>query len=454
MMYRIAWWLCVVVLLHVFGQAKLWADEEGRHAPGSAPTSGASLSGRVLYGGEPPEPGLLPIPLRQRVRNGGLEFDTEELPGRRRLMEQGVPDESLIVGEDRGLANVIVWVTSYDVPAPKQTPKPLPPATLRAVNWRLSPHVLVFWNVSRLELVNDCGEATNFNLMLASVNTVVVDGQKFEVDIKRAMTMPSPVRSNLHPWFNAYLMALRHPYFAVTDEDGRFKITGLPSGEWKFALWHEKRGFLSTDKYPHGRFALEIEPGDNQLGDLTVEPIPHVGPMLQPVVVAAPRFRRLDAAPVLEPGTNSLSELHRAVMAGDADRVNGLLRLGTNVNEREPRLNGTPLHYAAREGHAEIVRMLAEKGANVNARDINNCTPLMWAAKGGHADIVRTLLDAEATIEAREDRGWTALHFAIDRGHMETSRLLIERGAKQDARNRDGKTPFELKPENQPEASP
>ena len=33
-----------------------------------------------------------------------------------------------------------------------------------------------------------------------------------------------------------------HPYFAVTNEKGQFKIEGLPQGEYTLEAWHEVYG--------------------------------------------------------------------------------------------------------------------------------------------------------------------------------------------------------------------
>jgi hypothetical protein len=47
------------------------------------------------------------------------------------------------------------------------------------------------------------------------------------------------VRCALHPWTHAYLLVFDHPYFAVTEDDGSFKIDSLPPGTYKMMVWHE-----------------------------------------------------------------------------------------------------------------------------------------------------------------------------------------------------------------------
>ena len=42
-----------------------------------------------------------------------------------------------------------------------------------------------------------------------------------------------------HVWMNAEMMVVPHPYFVVTDEDGSFKLTDVPAGEYEIEAWHE-----------------------------------------------------------------------------------------------------------------------------------------------------------------------------------------------------------------------
>jgi hypothetical protein len=47
-------------------------------------------------------------------------------------------------------------------------------------------------------------------------------------------------RSRFQPWARGYIAVFSHPYFAVTDEKGSFKIDGLPPGTYSVKVWHER----------------------------------------------------------------------------------------------------------------------------------------------------------------------------------------------------------------------
>ena len=75
------------------------------------------------------------------------------------------------MGRDGGIANVVIWLRSKNLPS-IPSPRPLPPIKILAEPGRFEPHVLVFWNVRHLEFVNDMDEATNVNLQARNNQTI------------------------------------------------------------------------------------------------------------------------------------------------------------------------------------------------------------------------------------------------------------------------------------------
>jgi plastocyanin len=44
---------------------------------------------------------------------------------------------------------------------------------------------------------------------------------------------------DIHSHMNAFIHVFSHPYFAITDAEGRFRIDGLPPGRHTVVAWHE-----------------------------------------------------------------------------------------------------------------------------------------------------------------------------------------------------------------------
>jgi plastocyanin len=52
------------------------------------------------------------------------------------------------------------------------------------------------------------------------------------------------LQCDAHKFMRGYIMVFEHPYFAITDEHGGFRITGLPPGPIQITVWHETLGTL------------------------------------------------------------------------------------------------------------------------------------------------------------------------------------------------------------------
>jgi plastocyanin len=48
-----------------------------------------------------------------------------------------------------------------------------------------------------------------------------------------------PVSCDIHSHMSAYILVFSHPFFAVTDDDGRYSISGVPPGSYTLLIWSE-----------------------------------------------------------------------------------------------------------------------------------------------------------------------------------------------------------------------
>ena len=71
----------------------------------------------------------------------------------------------------------------------------------------------------------------------------LLKGKKADKDKK--VVEPDPIRAyvqlcNVHPEMEGYVVVLPNPYFAVTDEKGKFTLKGIPEGRHTLFAWSEK----------------------------------------------------------------------------------------------------------------------------------------------------------------------------------------------------------------------
>ena len=59
----------------------------------------------------------------------------------------------------------------------------------------------------------------------------------------------------------AWVMVSGHPYFAVTDENGYYKIDNVPPGTYEVVFWQEKLSNLPKKKYviPTNTLSVSVE---------------------------------------------------------------------------------------------------------------------------------------------------------------------------------------------------
>jgi plastocyanin len=105
---------------------------------------------------------------------------------------------------------------------------------------------------------------------------------------------------DVHGWMQGHLAVVDSPYYAVTDENGKFSITDLPAGTYHVKVWHEYLGEKSQDitVAAKGDASLNLD-----LKDLVAQKTP------APITSAAPSGGAPAAAPAAGGGPATSGEV-------------------------------------------------------------------------------------------------------------------------------------------------
>jgi hypothetical protein len=196
-------------------------------------TDGGTISGTVKWSGATPHELEFPITKDPQV----CETDGKKTASLDRL----------IVGAGGGVANTIVYIKN--ISAGKAMELPEQRRHLDQKHCRYVPHILLVPQNADLQMQSSDATlhtihmdgAASFNLPFPFPNQVV----------SRNMSTPGLVNLHCnggHVWMNAEMMVVPHPYYAVTDESGRFEFTSVPPGTYQIVAWHEGWGLAGKEQ--------------------------------------------------------------------------------------------------------------------------------------------------------------------------------------------------------------
>ena len=195
-------------------------------SPVNAETAG-NIAGRITFEGTPPRPAVVRMEADENCVKAGVTST----------------DQSLVVGDGGAIQNVFVYVK--DGLGTLRFPIPSMPVVLDQQGCQYVPHVLGIQVGQNLEILNSDPTLHNVHA-LPKANQEFNMGQplpgiKFTRQFSTREVMV-PFKCDVHPWMNAWVGVLDHPYFAVTGADGSFSLKGLPPGTYTIEAWHEMLG--------------------------------------------------------------------------------------------------------------------------------------------------------------------------------------------------------------------
>jgi plastocyanin len=198
---------------------------------------------------------VLPAAARAETLAGEVDF-TGTPPAMAKLHREADPvcakkamnDESVIVGKNKGLANVWVHVI-------KGAPDSKPAADAKPVE--VDQTDCMYRPRMQAAVVGQKLLAKNNDPTLHNVHTYLGSATVFNKGMPNASAKPIEVvadkdgmmkwKCDVHPWMRGFVGVNKNGFQAITGEDGKFSIDGLPAGSYTVEAWHEKYGAKTVD---------------------------------------------------------------------------------------------------------------------------------------------------------------------------------------------------------------
>jgi plastocyanin len=184
------------------------------------PATAAQIAGTVYFSGPAPRPVLIDMSADNGCR--GVTYS-----------------ESLVVNEGK-LQNVFVYLDGGFTFSPSRDPVLVEQRSCRYV-----PHVVAAAVTQPIEFRNI--DPTIHNIHGAPRENDAWNVSQPAQAPPMVRTFPHaesmiPVKCNQHPWMKMYINVSASPFFAVTDAQGRFALSGIPPGTYDLVFVHETLG--------------------------------------------------------------------------------------------------------------------------------------------------------------------------------------------------------------------
>lgn len=208
---RISTWLAVVLSFCAAAQASF----------------AGTIAGKVIFMGTAPPPRKIEVTTDQYVC--GAQKDAEDL----------------VLSPRKEIRNAVVWI---DNPPPNATgPTPAPKVEMDQKGCVYAPHVVLVPVGGTVDFLN--GDRLLHNIHATpKLNPSFNRTQPKDRTIPITFDKPEIVQilCDLHPWMEAWVVVAEHPFYAVTDAEGRFAFENLPPGEYRLHVWQERLGTASA----------------------------------------------------------------------------------------------------------------------------------------------------------------------------------------------------------------
>ncbi|MBX7102729.1 MAG: hypothetical protein K1X57_01520 [Gemmataceae bacterium] len=237
---------------------------------GLAQEKWVTIKGRVVFDGNPPAAGEVNVTADQA-----------------HCLEKGkLLNETWVIGPNKGVKNVFVWLASDEKTASGQGlavhPSLVKPVTetveVDQPRCGFVPHVVAVREGQQLVIKNSSPVTHNVRWEPANTiknksgNETVVSSKQVVIKDLKQDRLAISIACSIHPWMKGYFRVFDSPYFDVTKDDGSFEIKLAPAGKCRLFVWHEGSGWKDGVKGKNGE-EITVGPGAMQdLGELKIKP--------------------------------------------------------------------------------------------------------------------------------------------------------------------------------------
>ena len=196
---------------------------------------GGGIKGTVKFDGKAPK--MKPIKMSADPICDGKHADG---PAR---------SEWLLSGSEGELKNVFVYIEKGLEGKSFKTPEKA--VTIDQKGCVYIPHVIGVQVGQKIEILNSDGTLHNDHAMPKNRNNdafnEAMPGARKKITKQfDDEELKLRIKCDVHPWMGAFIHVMNHPFFAVTDKAGNFKIEGLPAGTYTVTALHERLPPKST----------------------------------------------------------------------------------------------------------------------------------------------------------------------------------------------------------------
>lgn len=199
----------------------------------------ADIVGKVTLKGTPPAEKPLPI--------------SKSDPTCGKVVRPDATTRFYVVGEGGALADVVVHL-SKGLPPGKTYPVPDTPVVIDQKGCEFIPYIAAAMAKQKVHIKNSDPFLHNVNhsptpdVQKRPQNVAqLANGPIIERAFEKTDELLVRFKCDVHPWMFAYVAIFDHPYFAVTGNDGTFKITNVPPGTYTVEVYHRKAGKLAKE---------------------------------------------------------------------------------------------------------------------------------------------------------------------------------------------------------------